>query len=591
MLKKIFVLIGMISWAGWAVAQVNISAHTDKNMLTLDDELTLTVQVTGISGNIIMPQLPSLPAFNVYSREVEQNTINGNTTLLFRYTMLPRFVGNTTIGPIRFTYEGQTYKTEPISIRIYRNNTTATSPSAAKTKTPTPQLDASLPPLEKSLTKQAYAKSSEPFFLVAAVSDTNPYVNQSFILAIRFYYSKAFYEAPYQKPTVSNLFMEEESPREGTQNINGVLYRYQEQRYLLTAAAPGKATIGPASVHYRVGSSPLTAFDRLFGGAAISPEKTALSSPISIQVRELPSGEPSSFYGGVGSGYTLVAQATPQEVQAGEAVNVTVTVKGPGNLKATQNLTFPSMDGFKIYPAAATSGTGTSPTGNLYSYKNFKAVLVPVSSGIYTIPAIKWSYFDLQTASYKTLQTTPISLTVKPTSKSERAFDFSGSSPSTENGIQALTNDIAYLKTTRAPDENLLKKLSRLDTLNWACLLFVCIGILFTVVGRKPLERKKAFVTAKNQLKQADSSQRIAEALSTYLQQKLRIHTGSLPVKEITTQLHQKGVTPATTEAFLFLWQRLEAERFAPADVSTPSAINLPQEALRILKLMEEEIQ
>ena len=178
MLKKIFVLIGMMSWAGWAVAQVNISAHTDKNMLTLDDELTLTVQVTGISGNIIMPQLPSLPAFNVYSREVEQNTINGNTTLLFRYTMLPRFVGNTTIGPIRFTYEGQTYKTEPISIRIYRNNTTATSPSAAKTKTPTPQLDASLPPLEKSLTKQAYAKSSEPFFLVAAVSDTNPYVNK-----------------------------------------------------------------------------------------------------------------------------------------------------------------------------------------------------------------------------------------------------------------------------------------------------------------------------------------------------------------------------------------------------------------------------
>ena len=78
-------------------AQVNLSAYVDKTTLALDDELTFTVKVTGISGNVVMPRLPSLPAFNVYSREVEQNTINGDTTLLFRYVMLPRFVGNATI--------------------------------------------------------------------------------------------------------------------------------------------------------------------------------------------------------------------------------------------------------------------------------------------------------------------------------------------------------------------------------------------------------------------------------------------------------------------------------------------------------------
>ena len=94
-----------------AMAQVSLTASVNKTALALDDEITLTVEIRGASGNMIMPQLPSLPAFNVYSREVEQSTVNGNTTTVFRYVMLPRFVGKTSIGEVSFTYDGKTYKT------------------------------------------------------------------------------------------------------------------------------------------------------------------------------------------------------------------------------------------------------------------------------------------------------------------------------------------------------------------------------------------------------------------------------------------------------------------------------------------------
>ena len=64
-MKRIIALLSIICFPTLLGAQVNLTAFTDKTDLALDDELTLTVQVSGASGTMVMPQLPSLPAFNV----------------------------------------------------------------------------------------------------------------------------------------------------------------------------------------------------------------------------------------------------------------------------------------------------------------------------------------------------------------------------------------------------------------------------------------------------------------------------------------------------------------------------------------------
>ncbi len=580
MQKKLFLFLLCMGLAVAVRAQVNLSAQVDKTNLALDDELTLTVHVKGVTGTVVMPQLPSLPAFNVYSREMEQSSINGETSLQFRYVMLPRFVGNTTIGAVQFNYKGQTYKTEPISVHIYRSAANVPSAKSGRSYSTVEKADPNLPPLEAALANQAYAKSGTPFFLVAAVSNSSPYVNQPFTLGVRFYYSQAFHDAPYQKPTVSNLFMEELDSREGSQKIGGTLYRYQEQRYLLSAVAAGKTTIGPATVHYRTGSPAKTAFDRIFGGLSASQERTASSVPITLQARALPADDrPNTFYGAVGSPYTIKATADPLQVPASEAVNVTVTVKGAGNLKATQDIRFPAIEGFKIYPAAATSETG---------YKTFKAVYVPSSSGIYTIPSIAWSYFNPETASYHTIQTAPIQLTVTPAEKEDGGFNFA-TALAMGNGVQTLSRDIAYLKMTPAATANIWVKLGQQDRINKLCFLLVALAALFATLGQKSLTRKRAFLTAKSQLKKDTSLQAVNEAVHTYLQHRLHLSTGSLPLKEITSSLRQKGATPATAEVFALLWQQLEAQRFAPQQ--DPAAGNHPlaAQALDVLKRIEEE--
>ena len=607
MLKKLLFSLCLLFFTGLAWAQISVSASVDKTSLTLDDEITLTVTVQGAVSPLTMPQLPSLPAFNVYSREIDQTSINGKSTSVFRYVMLPRFVGKADIGAVTVKYNGKTYKTDPISISIYRNSqgvqnnrpatstgravTNGTYDSSVNTAAISRQVqkaDESLPLLTQNLMNQAYARGNENYFLVSAVSNKKPYVNEAVTLAVRFYYSREFYDAPYQKPAVYNLFMEDAGSAEGTQSINGVRYLYNEQRYTVTGAAPGAASIGEAVVQYRTGSASLSPLDRLFGGSALGAEKTATSKEISLQVRPLPAnGKPNSFYGAVGQGYTLSAGADRTQVEAGEAVTVTVTVKGPGNLKGTGDLNWPQIAGFKMYPAAAAAGSLPS-SDQVRGYKEFKTVLVPSASGIYVVPGVKWSYFNPASGQYKTLQTEPITISVSPSTKKESGFDF-GSVAHTGSGFQTLGKDIAYLKTSYAPEPSVLARLSVWQDVNWAALVILGLSVFFASFGRKSMARKRAYTHAKNLLKRAVSDEQVAEALSGYLQQKLNIGTGSLPLRAIVTALQKSGVTPATAEAFSLLWQRLETARFAPGSPDALDPQNLASQGLDVLKLMEEE--
>ena len=83
----------------------------------------------------------------------------------------------------------------------------------------------------------------------------------------------------------------------------------------------------------------------------------------------------------------------------------------------------------------------------------------------------------------------------------------------------------------------------------------------------------------------------MAEALAGYLQEKLNISTGSLPLKDILSALKTHGITPATAESFSLLWQRLDLARFAPGAQDAQSAQELARQAQDSLKLFEEEIK
>ncbi len=589
-MKKIFLPIICLFLAVTLSAQVRLTAQTDKTDLALDDDLTLTVQVTGVNGNVVMPQLPSLPAFNVYSREMAQSTVNGRTTLSFRYLMVPRFVGRTSIGPVTFSYGGKTYKTDPINIRIYKSATAAqaspqpTRHHARAAKTITSTDIGPLPPLEKELATRAYAHGNEPYFLVSAISNKNPYPGQSFTLAVRFYYATPFYEASYHNPAVSNLFMEESKAAQGRQNINGTAYNYEEKRYELSAVSAGKASIGAATVEYRTSSGGDSLFDRFFGGAMVSKPVTVASKPITLQVKALPVNKPASFYGAVGNGFTLTAQVDKSRVEAGDAVTLSVTAEGPGSLKTTRDLQFPPMAGITAYPAAAQTGfVDNNPSRG---YKTFKTILVPNTSGQYTIEGIAWSYLDPATGTYKTLTIRPITLQVSPSTQATNPVDFTAAT-SVGNGIQTLHQDIEYVKSNYLYTPSFLQHVAGWKWIHALVLLWLAGCVFCASIGKKTVTKKQAYQHAKAHLHKAQSYEDIADAMSSYLLAKWQISTASLPLKEILFQLAKHQVPAATQQTFAALWKELESARFAPPNTGTNSLSQFTQRAGTLLKEWE----
>ena len=594
-MKKFLLTLTCLLYTLTAVAQVKLSAFTDKTDLALDDELTLTVQVSGISGNMIMPQLPSLPAFNVYSRDAVQSTINGKTTLSFRYTMMPRFVGTATIGAVTFKYVGKTYQTEPITVRIYKSasgvpasssqaarstQANGTRPAQVKADTDVSQL----PPLERELATRAYAHAQEPFFMVAAVSNKTPYVNEPFTLAVRFYYSRAFYDAPYQNPAFTNLLMEEGPGTQGQQTINHTLYRYEEKRYRLTGVSAGEASIGAASVSYREGSVSGSLFDRFFGGAAVSKEETVSSKPIRVTVRPLPANKPASFYGAVGSGYSLTAKLDRSQTEAGEAATFSVTVQGPGNLKTTSDVSLPEVTGLTSYPAAPVADY--VPNHPAKSYKVFKTVYVPASSGTYTIPAVAWSYFDPQTHAYQTVRTRPLTLEVSPASHIARPVDF-GAVATASNGVQSIGQDIHYVKPVEFHRPLATARLAAWKWAHFLAFVWVAVCVFMASIGKKTAAKKHAYTKAKAALKKARIYEDVSDALAAYLLTKWQISTARLPLKDITAALDKRRVSADVQAQFSALWKELESARFAPTVGDGGTLAQLVQRTQDLLKQLE----
>lgn len=586
------------AWAAFDPVGISLAAHVNKTSLTMDDELKLTVTVDGAAGDIT-PTLPSLPAFNVFMSSSARQINNFHATSTFEYVMLPRFPGQAVIGPISLHYGNKMYQTEPITVTVYRATQAPARPPAAKAPSgaaasarkaaPVAQAPANMPPLERDLYNLAARQGQKMFFMVAAASDKNPYVNQTVLLGVRFYYARPFVDnAPYSAPTPSNLFMEEISTSEGQQIIDGKTYSYMEKRYALSGVSAGPATAGAASVKYiPAGRLDLSMFDRMF--ASLSQEAQLVqSNPVSFTIRPVPApNRPASFYGAVGTGYTVSASLDRSEVEAGEAVNLTVKVNGPGNLKPTAELKIPPLNGFKVYDVVATSGS-VPGNGTLKSYKIFKTVLVPVSSGLYQIPPLAWSYYDPAAQTYRTLLTQPLSLRVTPSSKVDSGFDFA-TQTDLNGGLRTLGTDIRYLKTHPFEGQaDFLARLGRSSAGNIAFGLLLLACALYALTDKQTWAGKRSVSKARANLKRAESPEAVAEALSTYLSVRYGVHTASLPLRDIAAALQARGCPAVLLASFETLWKQLDAARFAPVDLQGQGTASLARRAAQWISDMEK---
>jgi len=327
---------------------LSIQANINRKSISIQEQIILTVIVSGQSSNLPEPRMPSMPQFNVHSAGRSQNFsfVNGKVRSSSRYTyvLVPRTIGISSIPPITVTTNGKKSQSKPIAIVVTRE----------------PQPSQSNQGRSKSSLTQQDSQYAPDIFATVEVDKKKPYVGEQVILIIRLYSAVTLIGNADWIPKNMKGFLSEELSPGKVQNTTykGRQYTVHDNRIALFPIQPGKISIDPGLIQIRVSRSSTADpfapdfFRQLFSqGSSTSQLKRLNLKPINFQVKSLPEkNKPPGFSGAVGK-YIILSRVDNKNVTVGEAVNLIVTIAGLGNLKT---LGVPKITQFRVYETVST---------------------------------------------------------------------------------------------------------------------------------------------------------------------------------------------------------------------------------------------
>ncbi|MBI5207600.1 MAG: protein BatD [Candidatus Firestonebacteria bacterium] len=392
MKNKIYILILSILYLTYLcvniyASDISINLTIDKNEITVGEEATLTVIITGKVRSLPDPNIPQLKEFMVYSagRSESISIINGDisSSTSFNYIIVPKKEGQFTIGPISLNYRDKEYKSRELKITVHSQT------SGADT------YNKNIP--DDNIHKQNQDKNEESLqdlFIETHVDKKSPYVNEQITLTFAFYQAINLSDTPEYIPASITGFWTEDLPpqRRYYKPIKGKRYLVTELYSALFPTASGEYTIGAAELV----CNPEDVYDpfSFFSGRPRKSVKLK-TKPIKIKVNPLPDKDvPPCFQGAVGN-YTLEASVDKTSTRENEPVTLKIVIRGHGNIKTVPDLELPPEidENFKKYKSNSSVNV-TKNNYNVQGEKTFEFILVPIKSGDISIPQIKFSYFS-----------------------------------------------------------------------------------------------------------------------------------------------------------------------------------------------------
>lgn len=530
-----------------AEATVSVSAGIEPTQPTLEDEVQLTVTVSG-SRNASEPALPSMPAFKIVSNGTSTSIsiINGQTDFRKEYTyvMIPVAEGNFTINPISIFADGIEYKTNPIQVTVGKGG-------RAPAVTP-PGIPSG--PFEPAPVPEDENQAGKPYWITAEVSNLSPYVNEGILYTFRFYTSVNVGDANLTLPDFKDFRSEELVPeKKYYQNRGGDRFVVSEKVIMLYPLQAGNIDIGTTSLEVAVPDSDRDNFFDPFGfGKLRMRTKNLTAAVIPLKVKALPPA-PDDFSNLVGQ-FSLSSSLTSAEIKAGESTTLKVEILGKGNIKDAILPPMAGIDGFKVYDDKPSVDVTRKETG-IEGKKTFKRALVPTRPMEVTLPAPSATYFDPQEGIYKKMEGTPAMLKVLPSPDANTTVTAGGAPSFSGEG----ESDIApiHLGSSTRPSES-------------AGILFLLFGfvppVLFFSVwlfrrrkeamslnaGQNRTRRAlKVFQSQLKQIKKLEAEQALLAlmaAVKAYAGDRMGVYGQAFTVLELCLKMKEAGVTEVQLE-------------------------------------------
>jgi hypothetical protein len=538
-LVTILTVIGWMASASPAHAQdtMELTAAVDRNSLALDETLVLTLTLSGPDASVPEISLPSLPDFQVVatSQSTQMNIVNGasTTTVFYSYRLKPLATGSLSIPAFRLDLNGQALSTDPIAVSVSQGSGAAvdqTTPSA-----PATGADAGV-----------NRKGGRNLLMETSVDKHSVYVGEpvQFKLSVYSNARSSMGQPDFQLPQY-NGFWHPQKPEVQQylgQDGNGLIYNVLDLDTVLFPTLPGPATIDPAEIST--------------SGGLFSNAEQVQSDPIQINVKPLPAGAPTGFNDAVGQ-FALQASTDRTSTPLGEPVTLRVELRGSGNWGTLGEPAWPSEESWRVYQKDPQEQI-KQLKGTLTGSRVYEQLWTPLVEGQLTIPAIQYSYFDLQAGQYQTITTEPQTIEVTPGDPGLAAA-ISPAAPS--NQVPSSSNPAAAMQIKPTPAEFSKSATPLTQQTGFWLLFLVPVGL---VIGDLSLEYRKYYLrTHAADLRRSQAYKRARRQLKRISRRSKNVQ---LEVAQILlTYLEDQIQQPLTGLSHNMLLQVLQANHFSSA--------------------------
>jgi len=587
--KSVLILVFMLS-IGFVQAQVSFVAKVSKKNLGINERLRVDFEMNQDGDNFVPP---SFKGFNVVggpNQSISNSWVNGKRSYskTYSYFLAPKSQGKFIINQATIEIDDQIYKTISLNIVV----------TAAVTKL-------------KDGNNADYL-ASENVHLIAEVSKTNPYLNEAITVVYKLYVSNDV--------SITRSWQEIDNPKfedfwsqniadKGKQQIfegtfKGKPYRYVILRkVVLYPQKTGALIIEPLTLDIPIdvqGNS-----RDIFGRRRMTRvNRTISAGKRTITVKPLPiEGKPDNFSGAVGV-FNFNVSTNKSTLDANEALELKIRVKGTGNLKLFNlpSLNLPSS--LEVYEPVRDNKIAVNIKG-MNGFINDTYTVIPQYKGSYPIRPISFSYFNPPSKSYKTVSSDEIIIQVEngpiPNQPNKVKDDASN-----ESSISLANDQFKYIKTSTkliSINRPVFFKTSLFWYLTGIPFLLIPLIILIGATRRKRLSdvegkrfrkatklAKKYLSAAKKNLgKQEAFYEALERALHNYLRAKLDIVTSEFSKEKITILLAERKVEEVVVSDFVGLLKSCEFARYTPtSDVTIKQDY---EKAVGVISNIDKQIQ
>jgi hypothetical protein len=468
-------------------AAIEVSATLSPGSFPLDRAAALNITATGVRS--FQPEIPEVDGLSFHRRgqSTQMEFINGalSSSVTLTYLVQADRVGSFTIPAIQVSTKNGTAMTRAIPFEV----------TAPQTATITQQSASA----GASTTRLRSGEAAKLAFLRVTPAKERSYLGEVVPVQIQVFFRDGIKANLNSLPQLHGegylLQQLGREPEQTREHVNNTSYAVLTWESALSGIKEGVHEISieiDATLllpeQRRRSSSGHSMFNDPFFNSLFSSyqEKNVKVASLTRTLTVLPlpdKGKPKDFSGAIGD-FRLSVSANPVELSHGDPITLNMTVSGQGNFDRVQAPKLSTEKGWKTYTPSSEflEYDGSNPGRGK---KVFEQALVAKDVTLKEIPAIEFSYFDPTAATYKTLSTNPIPLTIKravvetamPEPVKKELRDKVNESAKSDTVVEPPVSGLAPLQLVPGYMD---QKLTPLFTRQWFQLVAVLLFLLLT---------------------------------------------------------------------------------------------------------------